>query len=861
MKNRKLFGLLAMAVALPQLLNSQTQQLRDCHYVYFANGNVQAFPKEYVKEQNNADGMCRITLVNDSIIEWNASEIDSISAVSPEFPRFASFGLNDDYNDQLFSKVKATITDNRVTAAVGAIGKWLTPTFELDSSDGIAYVGGNRQRSEASRLRFAEPVIYTLSREGYQRLALEPGSDGGTADKSDYAFCMMPLGREVTVEIDWLTDRAESVPRIDINIDGGEMVSSKDYYLNALIKIQGYGVWPDFEDSVQIKGRGNTSWNEGKPYAKNPYRLKFGSSVKPFGMKKGKNWNLIAQAQKGSMMTNAIAMKAARMVGAAAANDIIPVELYMNGDYRGSYIFTQKVGLANNSVDIDESAAALLELDHYYDETYKFKSAKFALPVNIKDPDFSEGETMLTFEQVQEDFNIFESAVYNNSNFERLIDMEMLTRFMLVNELVLNSELGHPKSVYLYRENLNHIASPYTFGPVWDFDWSYDYETSRTYCTGGETNSILNYQTSRPGCKFFTKLWNLSPWVKHEYGRLWKRFMENHLQELIDYVDDYYAFANSSFQNNATKWNDGSNYDSNVVNMKRWLQARALHLASIYPCSSTDTPYSFGDVDKDGKITETDLQNLIGHFIEGTQTDTEKADIDANGVVSVSDVAWLCNLIQRYPDSGVQQSVEIPQSSVVWQENSKDHIVISLNDGATPGTWQLTAAMENVNSYLAFSMIINLPEGITVSHAENSERMPSHFLRYSGVKESGSEGESQSTSNSSTLIAYSPQNSYIDGNSGTLFTLTLTAHNMGEGSYPIKLTDIRMVTGNGKEQSLASAETVLNISDTSISNINTEPVETTYFTLDGKQLHQPLPGITICRKVYPDGRVVVELKK
>ena len=205
--------------------------------------------------------------------------------------------------------------------------------------------------------------------------------------------------------------------------------------------------------------------------------------------------------------------------------------------------------------------------------------------------------------------------------------------------------------------------------------------------------------------------------------------------------------------------------------------------------------------------------------------------------------------------------MEIPQSSVVWQENSKDHIVISLNDGATPGTWQLTAAMENVNSYLAFSMIINLPEGITVSHAENSERMPSHFLRYSGVKESGSEGKSQSTSNSSTLIAYSPQNSYIDGNSGTLFTLTLTAHNMGEGSYSIKLTDIRMVTGNGKEQSLASAETVLNISDTSISNINTEPVETTYFTLDGKQLHQPLPGITICRKVYPDGRVVVELKK
>lgn len=972
----------------------------NCHYIYFVNGNVMAYPKEYVKSLTTDNNACAVTLINDSIIEWKSSEIDSISSVKPDYPQFTGVEFNDKHNKQLFEDVEAAIASDKVTATVGAIGKWLTPTFTLDSDDGIAYVNGIRQESEQSRLRFANPVVYTLSRPGHQRLAMKKVNSGETkvseiplttsmlstnaptsqegegldmmldgntstlfhstwsADKvyevdlnkqvyvaialpkavsdiqfhyvgrtgtnrynifewkieasndgkqwkeitiinesnglptegegvaytsptialgapyshlrftavkvgyknylciselklfevttseSTYAFGMMPLGREVPVEINWLTDKATSVPRIDINIDGGQMVSSKEYYLNALIKIQGFGIWPDFEDSVQIKGRGNTSWSD-DPYAKNPYRLKFDSSVKPFGMKKGKNWNLIAQSQKGSMMTNPMAMKIARMVGTAAANDVIPVDLYMNGSYRGSYIFTQKVGLANNSVDIDETAAVLLELDHYYDETYKFKSTKYSLPVNIKDPDFSEGETMLTFEQAQNDFNAFATAVYNNSHFERFIDIDKLTRFMFVNELVLNTELGHPKSVFLYRENLNHIASSYTFGPVWDFDWSYNYEENRTYCTSGATNNILNYQTSRPGCKFFTKLWNSSPWVKHEYGRLWSSFTDDHLQELIDYVDDYYAFANSSFKKNATKWSDGANYDSNVANMKQWLKTRALYLSSIYSNPSTTTPYTFSDVDGDGMIGESDLQNVINHLLDGKQTDSKTADIDANGSVTISDVAWMSHLVQRYHDNA-QHDMEIPQTVFNSGNNMAEGVSVSFSSGESAGTWLMTVSMNNNTPVIAMSMNINLPEGITAGDAMGSERMPFHNIVCGG--------------NSSRVVAYSPNNAYISGNSGGLFSIMLTADgNISKGNYPVSITDIQLVTGNAAEQQLADAKAMLYVSDTAIRDIAGEPCQITYYTTDGKKLHKPQSGIIICRKVYPDGRV--EMKK
>ena len=478
-----------------------------------------------------------------------------------------------------------------------------------------------------------------------------------------YAYRMKPLGREVPVDVTWLTDEATAVPRIDIDIDGGQMVSSKEYYLNALITIQGNGVFADFQDSVQIKGRGNSSWST-NPFAKNPYRLKFASSVKPFGLKKGKNWNLIAQAQKGSMMSNPMAMKAARMVGAAGANDVIPVDLYMNGLYRGSYIFTQKTGLANNSIDLeDESAAAFLELDTYYDETFRFYSDKFRMPVNIKEPDFSEGETVLNMDQLKKDFNRFETSLYEGTNFERLVDLEMLARFMFVNELVLNAELNHPKSTFLYKEDLNSLGSPYVFGPVWDFDWSYGYESNRQYCTSSPTDNLFDILTTGKGNRFFSTLWQASDLLKRRYYALWKDFVDNHLEEYIDYADDYLSYADKSFINNTSVWSDGENYATIAENMKSWLTSRAHYILNGLTPYDLDAPidYPYGDINLDNSIDQEDREILVDYMlgIIPTGFNTTQADMDATGEISISDVAWLNDMIadeaiaQAYPYSRV----------------------------------------------------------------------------------------------------------------------------------------------------------------------------------------------------------------
>ena len=118
---------------------------------------------------------------------------------------------------------------------------------------------------------------------------------------------------------------------------------------------------------------------------KKPFRFKFDKKQSPFGLAKGKSWVLLANFLSDAQLNNAIAMRTAQLVGASHANHMIPVELYINGSYRGLYNLTEQVDLASNSVVVpDESKAALLEWDTYdgdpkRDSTYK-------LPVDLKAP-------------------------------------------------------------------------------------------------------------------------------------------------------------------------------------------------------------------------------------------------------------------------------------------------------------------------------------------------------------------------------------------------------------------------------------------------------------------------------------------
>lgn len=745
-----------------------------------------------------------------------------------------------------------TIDESMGLPTSGASVSYTSDAIDLDGwYNHIRFVATRTQYK--NYLCLSELRIYEVIGESGDPELIQP---------AEYAYQMIPMGREVPVRIDWLTDQATSVPYIEINIDGGQMVTSKNYYLDAQIIFQGNGVWDDynFQDSVKIKGRGNTSWSS-SPYAKNPYRLKFAETKKPFGMKKGKNWNLIPQAQFGSLMTNPVAHKIARMVGMQTANDAIPVELYMNGEYWGSYYFTQKVGMANNSVDFDdESQAVLFELDTYY-ESGQFRSASYSLPVNIKAPDFDEDETQLDYYGIQDEFNRFETAVYNNTNYERFVDMGMLVRYMLINDLVLNAELNHPKSSFLSRENMNHMASQYTFGPGWDFDWAYGYENGHSYCISHSERDLFSFINSS-GTDFFSGILRSSDWVQYQYHKLWEEFIDKHLDELIDFVDDYYAYARSSFENNSYRWGDGANYENNVANMKEWLRERANYIMnSLTPYDSE--PFTFGDLNGDGIINNTDIEymlsSLYGNPMYGQQDN--QADIDFNGEISISDLTWLSLLINTQKE---QQARSRRFISTLWGEDSEEdeeesydfdvddiptltpsqsndtHVLNtrsisdtpSLTVSASSGKWDLAVSLTNTMPYIAYMMDFILPEGLTVS---DGDAAISHTYR----TESFTSTCRRISANTYRVIGYSHTNTATIGSEDVIFKLALNGTSaLQPGRFSIRVDNVVCVTENASEVSLPSVATSFNITEDQTTQSTTPNIKSdNYWPTDVYDIH------------------------
>ena len=412
-----------------------------------------------------------------------------------------------------------------------------------------------------------------------------------------------PFGRQCQVNVKYLTDYATGeykIPTVYITFGDGttwddsqwigmtlpDGTNTKEEWIkNCTFRLDGAGVWPDIDtvEGCEVRGRGNSSWSWSY-MSKNPYRIKFPKKKKqaPFNLTEDRQWVFIANKQNGSMTSNAIAQKVAAMVDAEAICHMIPVDLYINGHYRGSYCFTEKIGIADNSVAIDEATGCLLELDDYYDESYKFKDKTYNLPVNVKDPDFTEEdeERVITFADIEASINHLTATLKSGGDITQHVDMEAWAKFWLVNDLVRNVETYHPKSCYLFNENLAG-GGLWKFGPAWDFDWAFGYEESSSYFSSGAEEDIYSLRSEKAGYEFYNALRNTEA-GQRAYYKGWMDFVaEGRMEELKEYIADYTAFALLSIahNNDAYIWEtDYTDYQALVKKSQDWIEARANYI-------------------------------------------------------------------------------------------------------------------------------------------------------------------------------------------------------------------------------------------------------------------------------------------
>ena len=257
------------------------------------------------------------------------------------------------------------------------------------------------------------------------------------------------------------------LPVVVINTPGGQAITSKDVWLeNASISIyMSQGSEPVYQSSaLQIRGRGNSSWN----YEKKPYALKLEEKEELLGMTKSKRWVLLANYEDRTLMRNEIAFAIAHCTDLSTGMKYAPsgkfVELVLNGEHRGNYYLAEQIRAEKTRVNISDSDY-LLEIDRYSQtEEFWFRTDFKTFPINIKSPDAP------NVSDIKAKMDNVETVLYNNHNYSN-IDFNSFADYWIVEELTENIETAslNPGSVFCqYIVSQDKII----MGPVWDFDYS-----------------------------------------------------------------------------------------------------------------------------------------------------------------------------------------------------------------------------------------------------------------------------------------------------------------------------------------------------------------------------------------------------
>ena len=445
-------------------------------------------------------------------------------------------------NAFLTADVSSSIGEESIIPLVTFSQSELIPTFTTNAVKVL--VDEVEQKSGMTKNDFSSPVVY--------QFIMRNGETFQYTVKAEFLLSAIP---ELTI-----TTTDPSIAEIP----------SKDYYLEGTLAVNGRGGYEDYTGKTEVKGRGNSTWG----YPKKPYRLKLNKQAEICGLGTATNYVLLANHLDPTLMLNSVAFKIGRLLELPFTNHAIPVDVVLNGIYKGSYLLTEQIEVKENRVDLDENNSVMWELDSYWDDEPKFKSTAFNLPVMVKDPDL----TTEQFEYWKKDFNAFTTQFakepLEGNSYVDMIDIESVAKFLITFNLVHNMEINHPKSVFLHKEG----NGKYVMGPIWDFDWAYDYEGTSNHF-GRYNTPLFSSSMNGVGTAFFQRFLQDSR-VKAIYKRTWQDFKNNKLDALLQYVDDYAVMLKPSVERNSELWENTRSFDTKVKELKTWLRNRADYIDS-----------------------------------------------------------------------------------------------------------------------------------------------------------------------------------------------------------------------------------------------------------------------------------------
>ena len=310
------------------------------------------------------------------------------------------------------------------------------------------------------------------------------------------------------------------LPALYITTDTGSMKKidgSKKYKETGWLVMTGGSGGTEYDGSLEhMKLRGNASTR----YTKKNYQIKLADSTDLLGMGKAKKWILTGNWLDESFIRNEMTYDLAEYIGLPYTPERQQAELYVNHEYLGLYLFSEKIEIRKSRVNIAdlEEATELLnpeKLSAYRPATKKVSANAFykaySIPENpeditggyiveyefqksryetepsyyrtkrkrgliIKSPEYASVEQM---QYISNFMQGFENAICaadgvdpdTGKHYSDFVDMDSLVRKYMINEFSQNYD-GNSSSEFFFKPSDNQSTKAFA-GPVWDLDNSY----------------------------------------------------------------------------------------------------------------------------------------------------------------------------------------------------------------------------------------------------------------------------------------------------------------------------------------------------------------------------------------------------
>ncbi len=342
----------------------------------------------------------------------------------------------------------------------------------------------------------------------------------------------------------------------------------------------------DYNGNIAIKLRGNSSLS----FAQKKYTLETrddeGNDLKAslLGLPAEYDWVLLAPYNDLSLVRDVFAYNLWTEMGHWGPRTRM-CEVFVNDDYKGVYVFCEKIKRDKNRVDIaklkDEDTADreltggyIVRVDAYDQDDATFKSKVAGLQSNMWGGSGTGTVTWTIYYPKKENLQpeqkayiqdfvdqmelSFQQANYRDSveGYARWIDVPSFIDYFIHTELSLNAD-GYKRSSYFFKDKdkADGTLSPMEAGPVWDYNLAYG---DCNFCNANNVRAwVYEGCSTNPTPALWKKLSQDPAFmaeVKERYARLRQTIIS---QSGIDsFFDDYAALLNEAKDRHYAKYDN-----------------------------------------------------------------------------------------------------------------------------------------------------------------------------------------------------------------------------------------------------------------------------------------------------------------